>query len=187
MLHAYLSAFAFFILMFFSLSGLLLNHPEWFAREGGEGELLEVELPAEALDELSQKLDEGAGLALYLQKELSLVGAFQSAEIFPGEEAFLRFGGAKGSSDVTVDLATGFVEYEIEKSGMVELMHNLHRGKESGAAWKGLIDVSAILILLMSLFGFFLMFFIRIRFAKSMILLGTSAVSIAAIYFLFVP
>ena len=32
MLHAYLSAFAFLALFFFSATGILLNHPEWFER-----------------------------------------------------------------------------------------------------------------------------------------------------------
>ena len=30
--HGYLSAFAFIALMFFSATGILLNHPDWIAR-----------------------------------------------------------------------------------------------------------------------------------------------------------
>lgn len=186
-LHAYLSAFAFLILMFFAGSGLLLNHPEWFASKSMEEDSSEEAfLDVNELNRAADSGDEGLSLARLIQNELPLVGAFQSAELFPGEEAFLRYSGAKGNSDVVVDFVTGAVEYEVVKAGLVEIIHNLHRGKDSGAVWSGVIDVSAILVLALSMFGFLLMFFIKFRLAKSMFLFGSSAVALGAIYALFV-
>ncbi|MDE0770080.1 MAG: PepSY-associated TM helix domain-containing protein [Opitutaceae bacterium] len=188
LLHAYLSAFAFLILMFFAASGLLLNHPEWLAgSDVDDDQTKEIFLTGEGLVAAAEANDEGANLARFVQDRLELVGAFQSAEVFPGEEAFLRFSGVKGRSDVTIDLVTGAVEYEVVKAGLVQIIHGLHRGKDSGAAWKSLIDVSAVLILFLSLFGFLLMFFIKFRLANSVLLLGGSSLAIGVIYVIFVP
>jgi len=187
MLHAYLSAFAFLILMFFAASGLLLNHPEWFAGgEIGEDKTTEANFSIEALSDVASINDEGIAFAEFAKERLPLLGDFHSAEVFPEEEAFLKFSGSKGKSDVVIDLVNGKVEYEVTKASLVEIMHNLHRGKDSGAVWSKVIDVSAILILVMSMFGFLLMFFIKFRLVNSMVILGTSVVFFAVIYAFFV-
>tara|TARA_B100001287_G_C22593106_1_gene486645 strand:+ start:327 stop:1004 length:678 start_codon:yes stop_codon:yes gene_type:complete len=187
MLHAYLSAFAFLILMFFAASGLLLNHPEWFAGgEIGEDKTTEANFSIEALSDVASINDEGIAFAEFAKERLPLLGDFHSAEVFPEEEAFLKFSGSKGNSDVVIDLVNGKVEYEVTKASLVEIMHNLHRGKDSGAVWSKVIDVSAILILVMSMFGFLLMFFIKFRLVNSMVILGTSVVFFAVIYAFFV-
>ena len=187
LLHAYLSAFAFLILMFFAASGLLLNHPEWFAGgEISEDKTIEANFSIEALSDVASISDEGVAFAKFAQERLPLLGDFHSAEVFPEEEAFLKFSGSKGNSNVVIDLVNGEVEYEVTKASPVEIMHNLHRGKDSGAVWSRVIDVSAILILVMSLFGFLLMFFIKFRLATSMVILGSSVVFFAVIYAFFV-
>lgn len=186
-LHAYISAFAFIILMFFAASGLLLNHPEWFESSQQESNPIETQIPMAEIESALSDLDQETALSELIQSSLPLVGMFKSAEIFIGEEAFLKYNGAKGTSDVYIDLTTGMVEYEVQKFGVVEIMNNLHLGKDSGATWKWLIDISAILILALSLFGFFLMLFIRFRLANSLIFMGVSAAIIASIYILLVP
>ncbi|MCH6256328.1 PepSY-associated TM helix domain-containing protein [Puniceicoccaceae bacterium K14] len=186
-LHAYVSAFAFIILMFFAASGLLLNHPEWFvSNEKTEVPERVAEISLEVLDKAENTNNPEVALANLVQERLPLRGVFQSAEIFPGEEAFLRFSGVKGSSDVIINLETGGVEYEVETFGLTQIIHNLHRGKDSGTVWKGLIDVSAILILALSLFGFCLMFFVKQRLAKNLLLLGLSLVALSVVYVGFV-
>lgn len=186
-LHAYISAFAFLILMFFAASGLLLNHPDWFESSQSENTLIETQIPIAAVESALSNLDQETALAELLQSNLPLVGMFKSAEIFPDEEAFLKYSGAKGSSDVYINLTTGLAEYEVQKFGVVEIMNNLHIGKDSGTTWKWLIDISAILILALSLFGFFLMLFIRFRLANSLIFIGVSTAIIGGIYVLLVP
>ena len=187
MLHAYLSAFAFLILVFFAASGLLLNHPEWFSGgEISEDKTIEANFSIEALSDVASINDEGVAFAKFAQERLPLLGEFHSAEVFPEEEAFLKFSGSKGNSNVFIDLINGEVEYEVTKASLVEVMHNLHRGKDSGAVWSRVIDVSAILILVMSMFGFLLMFFIKFRLATSMVIFGSSVVFFAVIYAFFV-
>lgn len=187
LLHAYLSAFAFLILVFFAASGLLLNHPEWFSGgEISEDKTIEANLSIEALSDVASINDEGVAFAKFAQERLPLLGDFHSAEVFPEEEAFLKFSGSKGNSNVVIDLVNGEVEYEVTKASLVEIMHNLHRGKDSGAVWSRVIDVSAILILVMSMFGFLLMFFIKFRLATSMVIFGSSVVLFAVIYAFFV-
>ena len=187
MLHAYLSAFAFLILIFFAASGLLLNHPDWLGGdETSANQTREAKFSMRALSDVASINDEGDAFAKFAQERLPLLGDFHSAEIFSKEEAFLNFSGSKGNSNVVIDLVTGEVEYEVTRASLVEIVHNLHRGKDSGAVWSGVIDVSAILILVMSLFGFLLMFFIKFRLAQSMVIFGSSVVFFGLIYAFFV-
>ena len=47
--HGYLSAFAFIALIFFSVTGLLLNHPEWLKREDARPQETRFILPASGM------------------------------------------------------------------------------------------------------------------------------------------
>jgi uncharacterized protein len=47
--HGYLSALAFLALIFFSVTGIMLNHPGWFSAEPGQSRRYEVVLPADRL------------------------------------------------------------------------------------------------------------------------------------------
>ncbi len=184
--HAYLSAVAFIILVFFAASGLSLNHPEWFDATPTRDAPESIPLPVEALAAARAAPDASAALDRLAAHHLPLIGGFKGAEIFP-DEAYLHYAGSKGSSDVTIDLINGHAEYETKRTTIMEVLHNLHRGKDAGAVWRGVIDVSAGLILVMSLFGFSLFLFMRVRLATGLGLLATSAGVLGAIVIWLVP
>lgn len=184
-LHAYLSAFAFLALIFFSVTGILLNHPDWFT--GGERTTeTVVQLPAPAIATAMVTDDAPRSLARLLEQNAKLRGAYASGEIVDGE-ALLRFEGSRGHSDAIIDLASGHTELTIERAGMWSVMGALHRGKNSGEVWRALIDFTAILILVLSLFGFIIFFSLRFRLANSLWLIAASFVIGTVLIFKFVP
>ncbi|HZL35885.1 MAG TPA: PepSY-associated TM helix domain-containing protein, partial [Tepidisphaeraceae bacterium] len=101
--HGYLSAFAFLALIFFSATGILLNHPDWLSEDVSAPRTVVAVLPADGVASARHVKDVGRALAALATTRLPIVGAYSSADI-DGRQAFLRYEGVKGSSDVTVDL-----------------------------------------------------------------------------------
>jgi hypothetical protein len=186
MLHAYLSALAFLALIFFSGTGILLNHPEWFDGYQPAEQKATVTLTAAELASAKAAPDQGKALAGLLQGKTALVGAYASGDI-QGREALLRLEGPKGSSDIDLDLSTGRAEVKVARANLPAIIQDLHRGKNSGAPWRFVIDASAYLVIALSLIGYILFFSLRFRLKTSLILTGVSLAVLAAVAVWLVP
>ncbi|MEM9128699.1 MAG: PepSY-associated TM helix domain-containing protein, partial [Pseudomonadota bacterium] len=177
-LHNYLSAFAFLMLIFFSASGILLNHPEWF--DGNAGDKTRTVEGTIDTDDIVRSHADGT-LDLLIRRNFPIIGEYKDLEDFD-DELLLRFVGAKGSSFVSVDMSNGVVVVENERANAIEQMRALHKGDAAGQSWRVVIDISAGFILFLSIFGFILFFTMRFRLAKSLILCGSSLLLLGLIY-----
>ena len=186
MLHTYLSAFAFLALIFFAGTGVLLNHPEWFdAYRPTERTVTATLKPAELASAKAAK-EPGRALAAAVGRRIPLIGAYLSGDI-DGGEALIRLESPKGTSDVVVDLQTGRAEAKLAGAGMAGLIQDLHKGKNSGAPWRLLIDVSAYLMIALSLIGYVLVFSLRFRMRTSLLLTAASLIVLVGVGALLVP
>lgn len=185
--HGYLSAFAFLALIFFSVTGLVLNHPEWTERlkEQPEREAKLQLTPAEVAAVNAAK-EPPRALAAAVARKAAVLGEFQSGEIIDGE-AQLRLEGVKGATDILGDLATGQVEVTTKGSNLLTTLNDLHRGKNAGAAWKAVIDISAIVVIALSVIGYVLFFSLRFRLRTSLVLTAVSLLVLVAVVVLFAP
>jgi hypothetical protein len=185
--HGWLSALAFLALIFFSATGLLLNHPEWVKTESAAKPVeTSLTLPAGDLARARAAADPGRAIAEMVGHGTKLLGAYQSGEVIDGE-AQLRTEGVNGASDILVDMQTGKAEVSTERAPLVTTLNDLHRGKNAGAVWKLIIDASAILVLALSLIGYVLFFSLRFRLRTGLILTGISLAALLAVFFLLVP
>lgn len=178
--HGWLSALAFLILMFFSATGLLLNHPEWFA-----GNTASVESHVR-LDPAELKGKSAAALGELLIRRKLAHGVFSSGDM-DGDLAMIRFEGVRGNSSVTLNLTSGEADISWQRAAAVTLLNDLHRGKNAGTIWKWLIDISAMAFLALSLIGYLLFFSLRHRLPVALLLTFGSAAALAALFLLFVP
>lgn len=178
--HGWLSAIAFLALMFFSATGLLLNHPDWFADAGTQME------SHVRLDPAELKGKSAAALGHLLAGRKLVHGVYASGDI-DEDLAQLRFEGVSGDSSVSLDLASGKADIAWRKATPLTVLNDLHRGKNAGAAWKWLIDLSAGLFLTMSLIGYLLFFSLRHRLLTALLLTFGSAALLIALFSLFVP
>jgi hypothetical protein len=183
--HGYLSALAFLALMFFSFTGIVLNHPDWLPQEP-DGVRVTATLPMAALQAARDSADPGAALGLLAAAHLPLKGAYSSGDI-DGGEAFLRFTGVKGSSDLTIELATGAVRGEVRQPDALTMLNELHRGKNVGAAWRWIIDISGVVLLVLSLLGYILFFTLRFRLKVALALTAVSVAGMVGVFLAFVP
>ena len=186
MLHGYLSAAAFLLLMFFAASGLLLNHPNWFGADRQDSEPLIVELDIGALEAAQASDPPEEAFESLLRETTGIRGQLKDASISESD-AMLRFAGVKGGTDVFIDFETAEAEVEISKANLTSIIHDLHRGKDAGAVWKLMIDITAILILVMSVVGLILFFSLRFRLGNAMRIMGATLIVFVGLFVFFVP
>lgn len=184
--HGYLSAFAFLSLMFFSATGLLLNHPEWLKSD--EAKPLEVRfaLPSADVAAAGKAADPARAVAVLIDARRAVSGIYTSGEI-DGGEAYLRYEGVTGNASVVVDMKTGQADATIQKPGAVTVLNDLHRGKNVGTAWKLFIDISAAIFLILSLIGYILFFSLRYRLVQTLALTGISLLAMVGVFVWLVP
>ena len=170
--HGWLSAFAFIALFFFALTGLFLNHPDWF-KPNDEEVTKTVKLPDHLLETLRQQENPSDALLNYVRSQEQIIGRYKSSEVLD-QEVMIRLESPAGSSDIWAMLDTGDVEVVTKPASTISLIEDLHRGKNSGLAWSWFIDISAIVILLLSIAGYILFLSIKSRLVTHLLLTALS-------------
>jgi hypothetical protein len=174
-LHIYLSMFGLAAVLFFSVTGITLNHPDWVfgqverRREaGGQLDLAWLRRPTGALStpagEPADRSNEVARLEIveHLRKTQSVRGALAEFRVDDGE-LIVAFKGPGYSADAFVDRESGHYSLTEIDHGLVAFLNDLHKGRDTGAAWSVVIDLSAGLMTLISLTGLVLLFYLKLR------------------------
>ena len=158
-LHIYLSMFSFAILFFFAITGLTLNHTEWFSDQqkstSYKGEITLGWINSTDTNQI-KKLD----IVEFLRKKHNIKGAL-SDFIIDEDQVTIAFSGPAYSADFFIERETGKYDLSVTESGFFALINDLHKGRDSGKPWSVLIDISAILMMLVSLTGLVMMFFLK--------------------------
>ncbi len=158
-LHIYLSMISFAIVLFFSVTGLTLNHADYFAGE------LKTSTEKGTLNATWVNTTDTLRIAKlevveYLRKTNQLKGELSEFRI-DETECSLSFKGPGYGADVFIDRATGAYEISLMRAGAVGILNDLHKGRDSGKSWSWVIDVSAILMTFVSLTGLILILYIK--------------------------
>ena len=170
--HGWLSAFAFLTLLFFSVTGLLLNHPEWFEPTKTE-QTTQLILPESILKSIKQQENPSDAILNYVRQQQNVVGRYQSSEVMDNE-VMIRLESPAGATDIWVMTDTGEMEITQKPASTVSMLNDLHRGKNSGLAWSWLIDISAIIVIALSLVGYILFLSIKTRLVTHLVLTAAS-------------
>lgn len=182
-LHVYLSMLSFAIVFFFAITGITLNHTEWFAHQQRSNKY-----EGQIKDDWIAPEQEVAKLEVveWLRKEYRIKGAL-SDFITDDYQCTIAFAGPGYSADVFADRETGQFEIVETYSGFAGVINDLHKGRDTGPVWSWVIDISAAFMALVSLSGLILIFFLRKR-RSAGILLAVLGVALSyLIYLLFVP
>jgi len=184
-LHIYLSMVSFAIVLFFALTGLTLNHAEWFtaghATERhchGHLELTWVKPPDAAVAKLE--------IVEFLRRAHGIRGALGEF-LIDESQCTVSFKGPGYAADTFIDRATGNYDLTENRLGLAAILNDLHKGRDSGRGWSLLIDVSAVLMTAVSLTGLVLIFFFRRRRVAGVAAAIIGALLCYLIYLLLVP
>ena len=187
-LHIYLSMLSFAALLFFAVTGLTVNHPDWFGASSvrtatAKGTLPAGLVPTTGADDAGiQKLE----LVEFLRTKHAIRGAVTELRADDAECAVL-FKGPGYTADVTIGRAASTYDLHESRFGAVAVLNDLHKGRDSGGAWSLLIDVSAIVMAVVSISGLVLLFYLKRRLLPGLITAIVGTVVVYLIYAAFVP
>lgn len=155
---------SFGVVLFFAVTGLTLNHADKFS---GKQRVLRYTgtIAAAAM----QPQPDHAAMEAQLRHDHDIRGTVTDTRD-DSDQITLSFKGAGYTADAFIDRPGGKYQVIETRSGAVATLNDLHRGVVTGKAWSWLIDVSAVLLTLVSLTGLCLLFFVYKRRVSGLIL-----------------
>jgi len=176
---------SFALVLFFAATGLTLNHPDWFAsrqttvvRHGVADKAMLRSHDADGADKL--------GIVEMLRAKEHLHGAVSDFRV-DDSQVSVSFRSPGYTADAFLDRDTGKYDLTEVNNGFVAVLNDLHKGRDAGKVWAWVIDVSAVLLVLVSLTGLVLIWFVYKRRTSGLILAGLAASVCVALWKMFVP
>jgi hypothetical protein len=160
-LHTYLSMVSFALVFFFAATGLTLNHADKFGSEvrtrQAKGTLNPQWVKGPDTSHVA-KLE----IVEYLRNTHRITAAVSDFRIDDAQVS-VSFKGPGFAADVFIDRETGHYDIAETSAGFIGLINDLHKGRDTGDAWRVFIDISAVLLVLISLTGILLLLYLRRR------------------------
>lgn len=157
--HWISSALCLIGLLLFALTGITLNHarqievtPQVTHRNLG----LPVGLRAAIDGDDERKTGLPAAVGAWLDDRLQAQVTGRVAE-WSADEIYLSMPRPGGDGWLSIDRASGAVEYELTRRGAIAYLNDLHKGRHAGAAWSWFLDVFALACLVFAITGLFLL------------------------------
>lgn len=186
LIHIYSSMVLLALLLFFSLTGLTLNHPEW---TGAPSTSERVE-PLSSASSWAWQQDISANLLPIQNYIADHFGLTQPRSIDIDQEALevsFDFPVPAGYAFVMVELTNNQIVFEQSAGSLVGVINDLHKGRHTGGVWKWVIDVVAVASLLFALSGLFILLQ-NAKYRRSGLVWGVLGLALPLVlYFAFVP
>ena len=158
--HWISSAISLIGLLLFAFTGITLNHA---ADVEGSPQTIEksANLPAPLLKQVAP--DDGpdakkplpAPVATWVEKE---IGSRASGDAeWSADEIYLALPRPGGDGWVSIDRQSGAVTSESTSRGWISYLNDLHKGRNTGTAWKWFIDIFAVACFVFAMTGLLLL------------------------------
>ncbi|MDH4145206.1 MAG: PepSY-associated TM helix domain-containing protein [Acidimicrobiia bacterium] len=159
LVHVYTSMLCLLIVLFFSVTGLTLNHPNWSL--GGDGSR------STATGSLPDGWRQGdqidwVRVVEHLRAEYALKGTVSDYGV-DGDQGRVTWKGPAYSADAFLDISTGAYDLTVQSQGPLAFMNDLHKGRDTTSSWNWLIDGSAVFLIVVSATGLLLQLLLRAR------------------------
>lgn len=147
-------------MLLFAVTGITLNHarhieasPRSTARAATMPAALLAQLPA-TQGEMKRPLP--AAIRDWIGREFGVTAGGREAE-WSAEEIYLPLPRPGGDAWISIDRGTGEARHEVTTRGWVSYLNDLHKGRNTGVAWSGFLDVFAAACLVFCITGLFLL------------------------------
>ncbi len=185
--HTYSSMLMLVIMLFFTTTGLTLNNRQWLPEAGPEYEA-ELALP-----------DHLATTRLWQQDPMLAAGQvwqwLKAEQQLAGGEIRLDWSADDGVLFIDIKRPGGYSLAEVipdegivlvtrRDYGWMAVLNDLHMGRHAGSAWSWFIDISAAVMLLFTLTGFWLVLPMRRKRGRLLVASGLACVLMPGLYLL---
>lgn len=158
-LHIYVSMFSFVAILFFSITGVTLNHLEWFPEKNVLTEY-KGNLPVSWTNQADTSNIKKLEIVEYLRAKYHVKGLVNDFRI-DDSELSISFQGPGYTADAYVDRASGNFQLSTNELGMIAFFNDLHKGRDTPSSWKWVIDASAYFLIGVSLTGLILLLYLK--------------------------
>jgi hypothetical protein len=176
---------SFAIVFFFAVTGLTLNHQQWFAGQQKTTQTkgaLNASWVHTSRPESVSKLE----IVEYLRAHHKISSALSEFRV-DDAQCSVSFKGPGYSADVFIDRNTGSYDLTENRMGLAAVLGDLHKGRDSGSAWAWVIDVSAVFMTFISVSGIVLLLFLQKRRFSGLTAGVVGAILCGIIYVIWVP
>ena len=146
-IHVFCSMLAAGALVFFAVTGFMLNNYTMFYAEGPEDTTAELALPAEMVSAADQD-----AVVAHLRNECGVTGLLDEF-LVDGDMMELTFRRPGGRTDVTINRPDGQTEILTERGTLTDVLLDMHKGSSTGRSWGILIDVAAVCLVIACITG----------------------------------
>jgi len=172
LVHIYAAIALLIFLVFFSVTGITLNHADWFSDQKTESQ---IEFMLQDY-KFSETLQLSPAQARQLRSKWGV--SYEALTIEQdGGIAFIDAQKAGGFISAELNLETGLITGSATHYGIWAWANDLHKGRHTGVIWNRLIDITATLILFFCFSGLILLLPNK-RYLRSASLIG--AISLGA-------
>ncbi|MFM6948350.1 MAG: PepSY-associated TM helix domain-containing protein [Aquirufa sp.] len=181
-LHIYLSMFSFVIVLFFSITGLTLNHLDWFPEKEilkeQKGQLNPIWVNVADTSQI-KKLE----IVEHFRNQYAVKGLINDFRIDENEVS-ISFQGPGYTADAFIQREDGKFQLSTRELGWVAFFNDLHKGRDTGKSWSWVIDFSAIFMTIISLTGLILLLFLKKKRFNGIIWLILGLGAVGLLYYL---
>jgi len=183
-LHIYLSMLCFIIVLFFSVTGITLNHADWF-----DGKQVEKKfngaVPVTWVNTTDTARINKLMIVELLRKKYNVKG-FVSDFLIEDEQCSVSFKGPGYEASTFINRKDGKFQLTELSLGMVAVLNDLHKGRDSGKTWGWLIDISAGFLTLISLSGLVMLLFLKKKRVSGLLLALLGGAICFLVYYIWV-
>ena len=183
-LHIYLSMLSFAIVFFFAVTGLTLNHADRFSGQVHTTQEKGRLNPGWTRGPDTLHIDKLA-IVEYLRRTHDIKAALADLRI-DDSQIGVSFKGPGYAADVFIDRSSGGYDLTRTSAGFVGLINDLHKGRDTGPGWSLFIDISAILLALVSLTGMVLLLFLKRRRPSGLLIAGLGLLLAWLVYMIWI-
>ena len=145
-------------MLLFAITGITLNHAADVSAQP-QTTTSHATLPNTEQRALAGAAGEGAvpaAVAIWVQGALGARIAGRPTE-WDAAEVYIALPQPGGDGWVSIDRQSGLATYEHTDRGWISWLNDLHKGRDTGSAWRWFIDIFAVACVIFSLTGFLLL------------------------------
>jgi hypothetical protein len=152
---------SFFVVLFFSVTGLTLNHTGWFKGKDVK-QKHSGNVPIAWVDVTDTTQLNKLEIVELLRKSYGIKG-YVSGFVIKDSVCSVSFKAPGYSADASVERKSGKFEVTEHKMGTIGVLNDLHKGRYTGNGGSWLIDASAVFLALISLSGLAMLLMGRLK------------------------
>jgi hypothetical protein len=173
LLHVWTSMISLLVVLFFAATGITLNHPNWTFGLDGTTTVHTGTLP--------DGWDAGGTVDFLQVSEFTRdeyevkgsVGEYSSTST----DGLISYKAPGYAADLVFDIPDGNFTLTIQQQGLLAVMNDIHKGRDTTSSWGWVIDASGAFLVVVAVTGLGIQLFQRKRRRSSLIIAGVATVA----------